>query len=196
MSFLFDTYVSMTYMSLVLEVQYWCDNGRLVLLRPASGDPIGRVVCLSLDLAGMIFGPWPSSGEAIRWTALRADLDNFVEGRRVVAVANHPFKGGKGADLKRLYKERDEVWEWRCRHPSPGLRVFGRFPSKDILVALGWADRAELGGPWDPNRKGRQSAEWRNAKLKCKTDWRNLFPAYNPFTASTLYGCVSNIFLV
>lgn len=194
MNWLFDTSVTMTYMSLVTEVKDWCDQGRLHLLRPASGDPIVRVICLSEELVGMVCGPWADPNDAARWTALRADLDAFIEGRKVVAVAKHPFKGGKRADLKRLYKARDEVWEWRSRHPQPGIRIFGRFASTDIFVAFEWMARTELGGPRDLT--GKESREWRYAKLRCKTDWRNLFPAYNSFTASTLYGYVSNIVLV
>ncbi len=175
-------------MSLILEVKDWCNRGRLTLLQPASGDPMVRIICLSENLASQVFGPWLDMNEAVRWTSLRADLDSFVEGRKVIAVAGHPFKGGKKSDFKRLYKARDEVWEFRSRNPRPGIRIFGRFAAKDIFVAFGWAERPDLGGP--------QSRAWRDAMVRCKTDWRNLFPAYDPFTGSNLYGNISNIVLV
>jgi len=118
----------------------------------------------------------------------RADLDSFVEGRKVIAVAKHPFKGGKKSDFKRLHKARDEVWEFRSRNPQPGIRILGRFAAKDIFIAFRWSERRELGGP--------HSRAWRNAMVGCKTDWRHLFPAYNPFTGSDLYGYITNIILV
>jgi hypothetical protein len=173
---------------LVLEVKDWCDRGQLILLQPASGSPVVRIICLSLNLAAMVFGPWASQTEAVRWTSLRADLDSFVEGNKVIAVAKHPFKGGKKSDLKRLHKPNDEVWEFRSRHPRPALRIFGRFAAKDLFIAFRASERREMGGP--------QSRAWRDAIVQCKTDWRNLFPAFNPFTERTLYGYVSNIILV
>ncbi len=196
MNGLFDTSVTMTYMSLLREVLYWCDRGDLILMRPVTGDPIVRAVCLSRELAHQVFGPWRDQTEANRWSALRADLDNFVAGRKVISVAKHPFKGGKTADLKRLEAPREEVWEWRSRHPKPGLRILGRFASKDIFIAFRYAERSGLGRARKVRGRMKESREWRDAKLRCKADWRNLFPAYNPFMASTLYGYVSNIILV
>jgi hypothetical protein len=175
-------------MSLVLEVKDWCNRGYLILLQPASGNPIVRVICLADDLAQQVFGPWADTADAVRWTSLRADLDSFVEGRKVIAVAKHPFKGGKKSDFKRLYKAHDEVWEFRSRSPQPGLRILGRFAAKDIFIALRCSERRELGGP--------QSRAWRNEMVGCKRDWRRLFPAYDPFTGSNLYGYISNIILV
>ncbi|MGH7813213.1 MAG: hypothetical protein ACREQI_04330 [Candidatus Binataceae bacterium] len=175
-------------MSILDEVDEWHSRRRLFLLQPASGMPAVRRMYLSEVLAERIFGPWTNLNETVRWMELRAELDSFVEGLKVVAIAKHPFKGGGKAFLRRLHAPRDEVWEIRSRTPLPQIRVFGRFAAKDVMVALTWAERAGLGGP--------ESRAWRDAIVDCKREWHRLFPAYAPFTGSNFYDYLSNIVLV
>lgn len=73
--------------------------------------------------------------------------------------------------MRQLFRWRDEVWEIRSQD-EPGIRVLGRFADTDLFIALTWHKRSELLGP--------QSRPWRDAIVGCKTEWKNLFPAYPP----------------
>jgi hypothetical protein len=175
-------------MSIQDEVNDWCGRGRLFLVPMILGSPATRTMYLSSDLQAQVFGPtWPSEGEEDRWVALQADLDAYVEGQ-VLPVAKHPFRDGRDAYFKRLHEARDEVWEIRSRHPDPQIRIFGRFAEKDVFIAFTWAERAELRGP--------KSRAWRDAIVRCKTEWRRLFFAYDPFIGNDYNEYISNIILV
>lgn len=175
-------------MSIQDEVNYWCDIGRLFLVPKRMASLETRFMYLSSELQTQVFGPsWPTVEEEDRWVSLQADLDAYVQGD-VLPVAEHPFRGRRDAYLKRLHTARDEVWEIRSRNPLPQIRIFGRFAEKDVFIALTWSERPELGGP--------TSRAWRDAIVRCKTEWRNLFFAYDPFIGSSHHEYISNIILV
>ena len=175
-------------MSILDEVNDWHVRGRLFLVPTLFEPTQARIMFLSTELQAQVYGPtWPSPQEEDRWTALQADLEAYVSGD-VLAVAKHPFKGGRDAYLKRLHQARDEVWEIRSRNPEPQIRIFGRFAAKDVFIAFTWAERPTLGGP--------SSRAWRDAIVRCKTEWRRLFFAYDPFIGATYDDYISNIILV
>ena len=178
-------------MSITAEIGARVAEGRLVQIHPAM--PIAgpsRVVYAAPELQGMLAGPWPSKEWEERCGELQAYFDRFLDGSMNVPVAKNPMKG-KTSLFKRLLPNRDEVWEMRVRDPKPGIRVFGRFAAQDTFIALDWWKREDLAGP--------QSKTWRDAIVGCKTQWANLFPAYNAFKADPIDDYaqyISNIFLV
>lgn len=175
-------------MSIYDEVIHRVNEKRLFRLLPAL-PRIGHVrqMFISDEIRGLFDGPWHIPEWEARCGSLRADLDRFIEGA-VIPVAEKPFKG-KTSYLKRLVPDSDEVWEIRSRDPKPGIRVFGRFARKDVFVALTWAEREPLLGP--------SSREWRIARVACKTEWRKLFPAYEPISSgANFHDYLSNFFLV
>ncbi len=162
-------------MSIYYEIANRVNEKRLFSLTPAlPGAPMVRHIYASSEIHRLITGPWVNTTWEERCGYLRGDLDRFIEGR-VIAIATRPYKG-KTAYMLRLHPPREQVWEIRSRDPYPGIRVFGRFADIDIFIALTWAKRADLAGP--------HSREWRDAREACKTEWRNLFPAYEPITGN------------
>lgn len=171
-------------MSIYVEIGSRVNEQRLFFLSPAiPGSLVIRKMYISSEIKNMIFGPWDSLEWGERCGRLRQDFDHFIEGHKI-DVAESPFKG-KTSYLKRLEPQREEAWEIRSRDPEPSLRIFGRFADKNVFVALSWHKRADLLGP--------HSREWRDAIEQCKTEWRNLFPAYQPMTGAKLHDYVTNI---
>ncbi len=136
---------------------------------------------LSAEVNGLILGPWDDASWEARCGQLRTDLEVFILGG-VISVAERPFKG-KSAYMKQLRPPVEEVWEIRSRDPKPSLRVFGRFAATDVFVALAWSDRASLGAA--------KSREWRDARERCKAEWRKLFPAFKPHSGRNLEDYIS-----
>ena len=156
-------------MSIHEEINNRVSEGRLFLLEPSlPGISVERPMFVSAELQKLLFGPWKSHEQERRWNRLRADLDTFVEGRRI-SVALRPYKA-RTAYMAQLDSINDEVWEIRSRDPKPGIRVFGRFAETDLFVALTWWWRSDLKGP--------KSKQWRSAREGCKAEWRKLFPTY------------------
>ena len=145
---------------------------------------------MSVELTEMVSGPWDDNQMGERCGRLRADLENFVTGA-MMTVAWDPYEA-TDAQIGRLDPIGDEVWDFRCQEPSPGLRVFCRFAEKDVLVAMTcyprsipvpWLDR------WPLKDKRRR---WRTAIVECRSEWTKLFPAYQPFTGGHLDDYLSN----
>lgn len=158
---------------------------RLLPVLPRLGPT--RQLYAAPEIMGLLEGPWQSLAWEMRCNALRADLERFTDGQDMLPIAAKPFKG-KTSYLKRLDPPRREVWEIRSLDPKPGIRVLGRFASKDVFVALAWYERAPLLGPG--------SREWRDAVIDCKTKWDNLFGPYQPISEASFHDYLSNIFLV
>jgi len=177
-------------MSILAEITNRIQEGRLQELLPAlPSQRLVRRMIVSPDIAALVLGPWTEPDWEERCNYLRADLDRFISGQTI------PVTAGKLNDrhsyLKQLIPAAGEIWEIRSRDPDPSLRVMGRFAAVDVFVALAWYKRASLGGP--------SSRPWRDATVQCATDWRNLFPAYEPIHADTSNGFndyVSNCFPV
>jgi hypothetical protein len=130
---------------------------------------------ISPELLSLLEGPWADVAQEIRANKLRADLDYFIEGGNI-AIGQDPYKKKRTAYMVRLDPAYDEVWQIRSRDPKPGIRVFGRFADRDVFVALTWSERTPLGGPGN--------LAWIEAINLCKSEWRKLFPAYQPISGS------------
>lgn len=161
-------------MSISYEIAQMVDEGRLYLYQPFMPPDAGvnlRHIFINEEINSLLVGPWLSVEWEERCGYLRADLDRFVQGG-LIPIAKLPLNGGRHSYMRQLFRWREEVWEIRSRDPQPGIRIMGRFADTDIFIALNWWHRADLGGP--------KSRAWRDAIVGCKTEWRNLFPVYEP----------------
>jgi|SRR5579862_1893472 len=173
-------------MSIYDEIAYWSKRERLFSVRSSLDEPTKRHLYVSTEIQALLDGPWSTNEWESRCGYLRADLDRFVEGQ-TLDIAEEPFKG-KSSYMLRLNPPSHEVWEIRSRIPKPGLRLFGRFAEFNNFIVLTWASRADLGGP--------KSREWRDAIVACRTEWKNLFPAYQPLSGDSFHDYLSKIVLV
>jgi hypothetical protein len=168
---------------------------RLRELKPImDSDPIRRTMIISTEIVDLLDGPWDSPQWEVRCGYLRATLEAFVKGQEI-AICLNPFKAQK-AYMGRLNKPTDEVWDIRCIDPSPGIRIFGRFAERDVFIGLLWSPRsvdipASQRLPLGP----KESIQWKNAILECKSEWRKLFPAYLPIHGDETREYVSTNFL-
>ena len=132
------------------------------------GKRTPRVIYLARTVFDELMGPWSDASTATQMGMLRADLDRFLEGGRI--IVGH--RRSRHAYMKRLDPGRDEVWEIRSRDPSPELRLFGRFAETDLFIGTACLNRDYLGED--------NSRQWRDEMIRCITDWRNLFHPYPP----------------
>jgi hypothetical protein len=184
-------------MSIRDEISARIVEGRLLLLRlVVPGDPVARTIVLAEEIKALIEGPWADSGLRYRAGRLRADLEEFVKGEQIVACLE-PFKAAT-AYMGRLDPPEDGAWDIRSRDPSPALRVVGMFAETDVFVALRWAPRSRQ-QTWTPKPPlgARNSREWRDMLVQCKTDWTNLFHSYRPVIGDNIHDYIStNVILV
>lgn len=182
-------------MSILDEIVARTNEGRLFPLQPLmpvmAGSPM-RQMFLTAEVNSLLTGPWQTDEWEIRCGYLRADLERFIQGG-LIPIASRPMSGGRHSYMRQLFQWREEVWEIRSRDPQPGIRILGRFADFDVFIALSWWNRTDLGGPKD--------RRWRDAIVGCKTEWNNLFPAYQPQSSGdSRYGypsaCMSNTYLV
>lgn len=161
------------------------------LERSLKSDPESRSMFLSEELNTLLNGPW--SHEQLRYRAgrLRADLEEFIKGAQI-AVCMKPF-AAKSAYMGRLAPVEDGIWDLRSRDPSPSLRVVGLFAEPDLFIALRWAPRSRrVAWTVKPPLGARDSREWRDMIVQCKTDWTNLFHAYQPVTGDNINAYISD----
>lgn len=175
-------------MSIHDEISNRCAEERLFCTVPAlPGAPTVRTIFVSPEINQLILGPWDDKKIEARAGRLRANFDMFTSGMSI-SVGPDPYKKKKTAYMSPLNPTADEVWQIRSRDPKPAIRVFGRFSERDVFIALTWGFREKLGGPG--------SREWRDARERCKTEWRNLFHPYNPHSGNQPDEYISNIILV
>ncbi len=129
------------------------------LVPKAAGTPIRRALFVAEGLWNALDSPEGDDEWDERIGKLRADLEMFVSEREITPKY-----------LFLLYRAADAVWEIRSAKDQPSLRVLGRFPLPDVLVATNFARREVLGG-W-------QSREWKNVKRATLAIWRVLFVTY------------------
>jgi hypothetical protein len=184
----------LTYMSIRDEI-----NARLnempprlfTLERSLPSDPVSRSMFLSEEIKNLLDGPWARDDRRYRAGRLRADLEEFIKGEEIT-LCFEPF-AAKTAYMGRLCPIVDSVWDIRSRDPSPALRVVGFFAEMDAFVALRWAPRSRRPGWTDkPPLGDRDSSEWRDIIVQCKTDWKNLFHTYLPVTGECINAYVSD----
>jgi hypothetical protein len=184
-------------MSIVDLIQQRVDENKLRYLRPIlDSDPIKRTLVVSMAIHAALEGPWQDTEMERRCFRLRADLEAFVKGH-VIGMCLTPHEH-KTAYMGRLDSPKDEVWDIRCRDPSPAFRIFGRFACADTFVALllrprsvevEWSEENPLGD--------RQSIEWQFAIIETQNAWEDLFGYINPVHGDELSVYVShNRFLI
>lgn len=169
-------------MSIHEEISYWLARSELVQVMPTL--PSGRLVrsmFASREINRLIHGPWSDGKEAYRCGVLWDDFDRFVEGRLITMALISPYKKPKATYMARLDPVMDNVWEIRCRDPKPGFRIFGGFADTDVFVALSGAPREMLP----------LSKDWRDARERCKAEWRRLFYTYPMQTGASVHDLVS-----
>jgi len=127
----------------------------------------------------MVSGPWTSGEMGLRCSRLRGDLENLITAE-FITVCWDPFKA-RNEQIGRLHRVEDEVWDLRAQKPKPGLRAFFRFAERNVFVVLTAAPRS-VPVSWLSRLPllGRESREWRNAIIECRTEWKKLFPAHEP----------------
>lgn len=114
--------------------------------------------------------PWRATWEGRRHAKLRAILDGFTEGDSIT-IAQNPVDKNARAILARVDPVEDEIWDFRCLDPKPGIRAFGRFSEPDTFIALTW--------------NYREIIDWAAEVERCKAEWMKLFgeiPAYRGTT--------------
>lgn len=168
-------------MSIRLMIREWVKDGALTLLPPTiSSDSAVRWIFCSKEVWTALNGPWRSTDEQSNMGRARGALDAFVTGK-IIAVRLPPSKNIR-AHLAMLSEAEEEVWEFRCRDPSPQVRIFGRFADKDTFIALLSKYKTELANDDD----------YLAAKEDCKREWRVYFPSYPPHTGTQADDYVSN----
>lgn len=171
-------------MSIQDEINARIDEGRLFYTPPALPSiPVVRSIFVTGQISSIVLGPWDDKRHEYFGGRLRNALDRFTSGQLITATLV-PYEAGS-AFMARLDKPEDETWDIRIQDPRPALRVLGRFADKDLFIATDWYERKYL--------DDRNSREWRDAIEKCKTDWKNLFPAYDPMTGENVRDYLSNV---
>jgi hypothetical protein len=139
-------------------ISWWAQRGGLYSLEPRlTRDAKRRRMYVSHELYQAMSTPAESEIEI--FARLEATLTDFVTSKTL--DPNY---------IRGLYPARDGVWAIRSVEPHPSIRVLGLFPLKDVFVATNFAKRKELGGF--------ESKEWRAARRRAKTVWRQLFTPY------------------
>jgi hypothetical protein len=105
-----------------------------------------------------------------RWLTARAVLEAFVDGDWITTKS----KPKSRAEMAILCPWSDGIWEFRDVRPKPSLRILGAFMEKDVFIAPGPYERAELG------QKGSQ--EWSKALDDFKAQWKELFDGHKPMS--------------
>jgi hypothetical protein len=180
-------------MSITDELSRLVMAGKLHPLKlTLPSDRSVRRMFLTSEMQQLIDGPWISRTWESRCWALRATLESFVKGERFT-VSLTPYEHGD-ADIGRLDKPKDEVWDIRCRKTRPGLRVFGRFIEKDTFIATNFAPRSVVipGVPQMPLLDQNTSMEWDFAILESQKQWASMFPSTNPIHKDQASDYLSN----
>jgi hypothetical protein len=171
-------------MSIAGEIKYWVDREVLFPIEPTlSSGLIARHLYGSQEIIRLIEGPWTDIKEEYRSGKLRQDFDRFVQGKLISVALDNPYTKSKNAYLARLDRAYDEVWEIRSRAPRPGIRAFGRFAECNKLILFNWQYRENLGGPG--------SKEFQFEINKSKSEWRKIFPSYQPVSGNDIHDYVS-----
>jgi hypothetical protein len=172
-------------MSILDEIERLCESGRLYSIPQSFQSPWyppRRVIYGSGSLKTLLAGIGANEAERIRIGELWADLDYFLDGRRIDL---RPLSSlDEYAHMALLDPASDEVWEIRSVAPRPAIRLFGAFVKQDVFVALTWALRKEL--------RHRYSKEWRAAIQEFKEEWSIYFGRTRPISGSYPDAYLSN----
>lgn len=149
-------------------------EGRLGEVLPPPGDRMVRTVVLEQTIYDKVMH-WKGMTdpkEADRWAQVYDELSAFIRGQPISLPKKPPRN--KTARLAPLLPRSEEVWEFRHFSKFPQIRIFGRFAYKDCFVGLIWRNRDDLPENY-----------WRIETVGTKTQWRNMFPSYEPLCQST-----------
>lgn len=155
------------------------DGKRLYLIEsPFMSDHHSRTLLVSKEIHDLVNPPWPNTRAEVRFSKLRADLENFACGGEM-SVCTEPFQG-REEDLAVLDPKEDGVWDLRSRNPSPGLRIIGQFADRDVFFGAVLATRSKpesgLRGPLG----AKDSEQWKSAISDCRKTFNGLFnPAFS-----------------
>ena len=169
-------------MSIEDEIRGRVAEGRLRrLVAVMHRSPDRRQTYMAPAVAQAVDGPWESTALEAMCGQARARLEGFMGGDLIVARMP-PSKNIKTL-LALLDPAGKNIWEFRIDGKSGGIRIFGRFAAKDVFVATNWKPRR-----WLKDDKRR----WRDEIITCRTEWANLFPAYEPMRGTTIHDYISN----
>ena len=112
--------------------------------------------------------------EIPRMFELQAELESFVRGDHMTMCFT-PFQH-KRARIGLLDPVALGIWDIRCQHRKPGVRVLGRFAAKDCFVGLEWRPRSK---PIDgfnntPLSEMRSGNEFTFASLEVEQHWKRI----------------------
>lgn len=136
-----------------------------------GGEETPRTVLVSSEVLEIVNPPWPPTREGRVYASLRGLLDSFTEGG-LITVAEDPFDKDATAMLARVHPVSEEVWDFRCLDPNPGIRAFGSFTEIDTFVVLTWYDRDNI--------------DWTEEVTYCKQQWKRLFGELTPLSGRGL----------
>jgi hypothetical protein len=143
-----------------------------------ESDETPRTVFVSREVADLVLGDWDDSPLGTRHARAKAVLDDFLVGG-FVTIAENPFDKSTTAMLARVAPVEDEIFQFRCLDPVPGIRILGCFSELDTFVALTWDYRENFGDEW-PERVN-----------ECRAKWKELFGDTPPFKGKNLNEYVS-----
>lgn len=151
-------------------------------MKPLVGEGISRSVFVSKNVFGVVQPPWQPGETGSRYALARQILDGFILGD-FLTVAERPFKKSPTAILARVDPAKEEVWDFRCLDPKPGIRIFGSFVDRNVFIALNWDFRENL-------NHGGFAKQVRN----CKSEWTLLFGQIKPHSGNSLDDYLSRPF--
>jgi hypothetical protein len=156
-------------------------SGALLRYVPRNGRAVRRCLFLGAEMQKQLNDPQSAICRSGQWPDIIQAFDRWVEGGRLY-VDDH----GRPRTLKRLKPPPSDIWEIRVVEPRPQVRIFGRFASIDVFVALFGRTRPSLG------RRG--SEGWRNAMTGCEHQWKALFDILSPLQGGHMRDFVSEAF--
>jgi hypothetical protein len=170
-------------MSIYDDIQLAQDRGDLMPLKVSfDSDPQSRVMLLSKDVYGLLYGPFKTESHEIRAGMLRANLESFVRGLEV-SMCLIPKKA-KSAEFGLLGPESKATFDYRSRAPKPSLRILGHFVERDTFVALTWWPRRVKVDWSDKEPLGNDDRRWRDAITDCNEKWWQILPNCVPISGS------------
>lgn len=135
-------------------------------------DPVSRYMLLHPEIvAALALGP-----EIPRMFQLQGELEAFALGGHMTVCFEHHRH--KDARLGLLSPPEEGIWDIRCRHHSPGIRVLGRFAEPDWFVGLEWRPRSVPIEGIDkvPLSDTRAGDEWEFAIIQVIQRWDRILP--------------------
>lgn len=164
-------------MSIKSELKQLVDEEVLWCVEPFPGDKAARTILVSSPINAIL----QSASQESRIGQLYASLKGIVAGDEV-AMSFEPYKHKK-AKFGLLDPPKEAIWEIRDQHPSPGLRVFGRFADVDCFVAIDWRPRSKplVGFDKEP-LLDRHSLEYLFAQIEVDQFWKKHLAGIGPVT--------------